>query len=242
MSRTLIAIGLLFCAAVVRAAGGAAAPDPWYDVELLVFEYKGAPGDGSELWPGDPGVPDLDNVTDPVTSAVAVAETGRAPAQKRAAPPVPFQAVDSPSARMKTIEGRLARSPGYVPLLRLSWRQPIGAAPAKGVHVHGGPGIGEGVETIDGVVRLSRGRFLQAAVDLLYRKTAPDAAVTGDAFSHNMRQANVFRLQQAKRIRGGDVNYFDHPRFGAILLLTPFDNQAKKDTASGSESPGAVDE
>ena len=241
MSRTLFAIGLVVAAAVVQAAGGAA-QDPWYDVELIVFEYKGPPGDGSELWSVDPGTPDLDNAAEPVVLSGAPPDVGAPTAAKRGSPaPVAFQVLDASTFKLKAVEGRLERSTAYAPLLHVAWRQPISSAPAKGVRVHGGPGAGEGVDTIDGVVRLSRGRFLQAGIDLLYRKPGGEA-VTGDASSHNMRQANVFRLQQAKRIRGGETTYFDHPRFGALLLLTPFDAQAKKATANGSEGSGAIDE
>jgi hypothetical protein len=226
MTRALILSGLL---AASLAAAAAAPPDPWYDVELIVFEYKGTSGDAPELWSADPGAPELDGAVEPVATDAAA---------PRRAGPAPFQLLDAASRRLNGLEGRLARSPDYAPLLHLAWRQPVATGTGQGVRVHGGQGGAE----VDGVVRINRGRFLAAGADLVYHEDTGRGPAAPNVFNRPPGQAEAFRLQQSRRIRSGELNYFDHPRFGAVILVTPFDAQARQDAAGGEpESAPATD-
>lgn len=72
-------------------------------------------------------------------------------------------------------------------------------------------------------MRLSRSRFLHLALDLRY--SPQGAAPAGPLFSIFGREAEsapLYRLAQSRRVRSGELNYFDHPRFGAIVMLTPY--------------------
>ena len=82
----------------------------------------------------------------------------------------------------------------------------------------------------DGTVQLSLSRYLHLAVDLIYQPTAgptnlesvneTDQAVTADTAPP---AATVFRLQESRRMRSSEIHYFDHPKFGAIALVTPYE-------------------
>jgi hypothetical protein len=233
MIRSLFALALLAPLSMAQAASRAD-QDPWYDVELIVFEYKGPPGDGSELWPDDPGNPDLADAVEPV-SPVDATSAGPSAAGRRAPAPIPFQLLDSASFKLKALETRLGRST-YRPLIHVAWRQPVGTS-SSSVHVHGGP---EGSDVINGTVKVGRSRFLQAGIDLLFHQgtVAVHETATPGVFSRNTRQADTFRLQQARRIRAGEITYFDHPRFGAIMLVTPFNAPARREAAEGGAEGG----
>ena len=30
----------------------------------------------------------------------------------------------------------------------------------------------------------------------------------------------IFQLKESRRLRSGEINYFDHPKFGLLLLIT----------------------
>lgn len=57
---TLTRAMLLFAAITLVQSANAQAP-VWYQVELIVFEYRSDTGTKTELWPDDPGAPNLDS-------------------------------------------------------------------------------------------------------------------------------------------------------------------------------------
>ena len=65
--------------------------------------------------------------------------------------------------------------------------------------------------TLDGLFRFYLSRFLHVDLDLQLRQagTIADAAPL------------VLRLREHRRIRTQDVHYFDHPRFGMLVRITP---------------------
>jgi hypothetical protein len=63
-------------------------------------------------------------------------------------------------------------------------------------------------------VTLIRERYLHLDVDLLLlRANYADGADSGPAF----------QLREKRRMRSREVHYFDHPRFGMIAVVTPYD-------------------
>lgn len=200
----------LFLLAILSLTAGAAfaadAETPsWYDVEVLVFKNNTPSGLDSEVWPVDPGQPDLTHVTE----LVPPAQTSPLPGGAQ-----PFQQLDDTALTLRSAASRLAAAPGYRPLLHLAWRQPVTAqADAPAVHVASATGA-EAAPALDGLVRVSRNRFLHIDLDLLYR---PDGTAT------------AYRLQQSRRINSGEVHYFDHPAFGLLVKLTPYDPAGQKD-------------
>jgi hypothetical protein len=220
MIRSVLTAVLLLATAAAMGAADTDAP-AWYDVEVLVFKNNSSAGD--ELWPADPGHPDLEHAVE----LVPVAQTVPLPGA-----PQPFQQLDATSFTLKTAESRLAASPSYRPLLHLAWRQSASAqADAPAVHLHTDSAGAkdesgtDGGRTLDGSIRISRNRFLHVDVDLLYRdagsRTASSGAGGGDS-------PVVFRLQQSRRINSGEVHYFDHPAFGLLVKVTPYDASGQK--------------
>lgn len=256
------AVSLSWAAATIPAP----AQDPWYEIELIVFEHGGESAQGAR-WNGEAGLPALPHGVEltraPLPFAPDIAEETPSGAPLHSSGLSAFQLLRDTELRLATAMNRLIVSQRYTPLLHVAWRQPVTAEQGfRGVHVHSGLGreeedaIGDlGLEVaaapltgaapgtlfaagpandaeanaVEGLVRLSRSRFLHLNVDLRYRK--PGARGESSLFSIFNRQpaaTELYRLQQAKRVRSGELQYFDHPRFGAIVLITPFDASARE--------------
>lgn len=222
----------------------AAAPveeDPWYEIEVIVFENVGAqsgpessefetpaPLEGVELIPAVPPAPGIAD-PDPIAAEAPGATA--------------FHMLEDSELRLRGALQRLKATPRYRPLLHTGWRQPVTAtAGFPGVRLSTAPAADSAsnaqagdqaapghapngdaaaaVQGLEGLVRLSRGRFLNLGVDLRLRQ--PGEPPRG-FFNRQAAPDRIYRLQQARRVRSGELQYFDHPRFGAIVLITPYE-------------------
>ena len=120
----------------------------------------------------------------------------------------------------------------------------LAAPPATGLGgslLEGGPA--RQAARLDGVVTVSVNRYLHLDVDLLYddaHEVAPRNNLFG-LFSlfKGPSPPHQFRMQQRRRLRSGELHYFDHPRFGMIALVTPYDYprpQAEAASEAGDEA------
>ena len=79
------------------------------------------------------------------------------------------------------------------------------------------------------MVRLYRSRYLHLEADLVYHRPAPPGAtqVAGAASTQDELAAPVptlFRMTTSRRMRSRELHYLDHPLFGLIVLVTPFES------------------
>lgn len=123
-------------------------------------------------------------------------------------------------------------------LLHAAWRQSgDNSAQAAAVILNGGKPFGAHHE-LEGTFTLSVERFLRADVNLWLSRFSNDvAAVSAQTLpnppgsisdptdgSHYVATQTVL-LKEQRRLRSGELHYFDHPRLGLILLVTPVDPQ-----------------
>lgn len=213
---------VVFCLSGVLPAY-AADQDQWYNVELIVFAQL-HPNAGNELWPANPGSPDL-------TGAQEIPTTAVPNAQLQPLPPDQFA--------MQAEEQKLAKDGNYEILLHTGWRQ-LGVPREKGIPVHihtAAPTTPDTAATasaaptalppprLDGVVELTVLRYLHLDVDLLFRGQPVAAADSiGDFFgvAPTKPEIPIYRLQESRRMRSGELHYFDHPMFGVIAMVTPY--------------------
>ena len=80
---------------------------------------------------------------------------------------------------------------------------------------------------LDGSLTLIRERYLHLAVDL---------ALTS--------AGSVYLLDETRRMRSGELHYFDNPRFGVIARVTPYgpDEAEPGDAAGGEDATTVPDE
>jgi hypothetical protein len=123
------------------------------------------------------------------------------------------QAIPAARFQLDAIEARLRNAAGFQPIAHVAWSQTASAFGTRagfslqrlGVTA---PGLG-------GLVFLERGQFLHLGMALSY---APGP-----------EEGPSYRLSEIRRIRFYEKNYYDHPGFGVIALVTP---------AQGARPPG----
>ena len=124
------------------------------------------------------------------------------------------------------IADALQRSGAYQVLVHRIWRQDAydrhSAVPYL-LHTAAGSSGRE----VDGSITLIRERYLHLSVDLTL--TSPDA---------------LYRLDETRRMRSGELHYFDNPRFGVIARVTPYesDDPVPEEDAGAAESTTVPDE
>jgi len=227
------ALAIVFCLGVFAAPSYAA--DAWYQVEVIVFAPH-HPDAGNEVWPENPGSPNLTNVFEIPTVATKDAQLRPLPADEY---------------RLKDEEQKLLGSDKYEVLLHTGWRQPgLMKEQAIPVHIHtpvaaittdGGMAPAQPAPLrLDGVMNLSLARYLHLDVDLLYRPADAQQSTGDSGFFGNSAPATpqVYRLQESRRMRSKELHYIDHPMFGVIALVTPYDMpQASADPAPTPAAP-----
>lgn len=225
-SRLLLTL-MLLAAAMTLPAANKPAPN-WYSVELIIFAYTDPQAGSLETWPANPGAP-------PWSSAQPLAPASSPPGTSFAElTPVYF--------RLDAAWQRLQRTAGYAPLLHLGWVQPaverpvaqwvrIGAPPASSVPAAtsaAAPAPTQNAPPVYGVAKLATtGPYLHFDLDLVYcgppaaHLIAPAVPATAAGAPPPVPACQPYRLAQGRKIDAGRLNYFDHPLFGALLLVTP---------------------
>jgi len=242
MRKPLVALLLCGCLggslSPARAAA-AAETRPLYNVEVIIFRNL-APLGSPEQWSsealmsGAPAAgasevadaPAAAGPTGPAPRAAATAASSVAPAATPAAtgspsPPTPARTSEhsplvrllpSASFQLTGLESRLRASGRYAPVAHVAWSQtaspwgkPIAISLAE---------LGIAVSGLSGTVALERGTFLHLDLRLDYAMQDPPAAL-------NAAPGTVFALHQVHRVRFYLRNYFDHPAFGVLAIVTP---------------------
>ena len=167
---------------------------PIYDVEIIVFRHL-SPDDGGERW----NTPDMfDGI------------------QRRSFPPDEFTELAYRLYQMKGITRALENSRDYEVLYHRAWRQlAYDKRNSVAYPVETEIEIGKR-NRVQGWVRLIRERFLHLDVDLFLTATRGQAAAGADT------RLPLFELNEKRRIRSGELHYFDHPRFGVIARVAPY--------------------
>ncbi len=212
----------------------------WYQVDVVVFRHNVESSAGGEQWPEMTELPDFGSSMDLITDLPAMAdEPGAAPGGDTATP-IAFKALERNERGLNDVERRLRNSSEYAPLLSAAWRQPsFGVGGAKRVHLsdidtraagHGAPGAGSEAAApaltprIEGTVAVRIARQMNVDVDFIY--------------DHD---GTPVRLKAARSTKLREVHYFDHPLFGVLVQVVPFD-LPEEDPAAGSSSDEPLDE
>lgn len=188
---------LLLCAllAVIVPAAAEDNPGPTYHIEIIVFRALSAQG-GAENWSAETGTA---NTVGAETSAGS--QLGHFVSTL---PPEQFQLTD--------IENKLRASGAYAPVAHAAWAQ---TASAWGTRA-GFPlqKLGVDVQGLTGTIFLERGQYLHLGMALSYAIASPPGGLGASP-------GTAFTLSESRRVRFYERNYFDHPAFGVIALVTP---------------------
>jgi hypothetical protein len=176
----------------------AAPPGPAYDIEIVIFRTRAALGQ-SENWAAE-------TTASSATVAGGESASSSGPAGRL------LTVLPASDYRLAAIEARLRTSGTYQPVAHAAWVQTATAwgAPA------GFPleSLGIDVPGLTGVVSLQRGEFLHLGMTLNYTMQDPPAGL-------NAPPGTTFVMNETRRVRFYQRNYYDHPAFGVIALITP---------------------
>lgn len=177
---------------------------PAYDVEIVIFRAKAALGQ-PENWAAETST----------GATVAGGEDSNGSGVGRLLTVLP-----SADYRLTAIASRLNTSGTYLPVAHAAWVQ---TASAWGTHA-GFPleSLGIDVPGLTGVVFLERGEYLHLGMTLNYTMQDPPAGL-------NAPPGTTFVMNETRRVRFYQRNYYDHPAFGVIALISP---------ARGPRAPG----
>lgn len=95
----------------------------------------------------------------------------------------------------------------YTVLDTVHWLQP-GVGPTQAVPMR----ITDPAGGLDGTIRVYQYQYLHADVDL---------TLTGHTVPAGASRPPTYRLVEGRRLRPKAVEYFDHPKLGVLLLVTP---------------------
>ncbi|HEU4623967.1 MAG TPA: CsiV family protein [Steroidobacteraceae bacterium] len=193
--RALAAMTLVALITILPAASQESGSANVYNIEIIVFRATQALG-GAENW----------NIQTTRTSdAGETNDTSRNVGRfVSALPPSRFQLND--------IENKLRTSGLYVPIAHVAWSQTASDWGTRaGFTVQK---LGINVEGLNGTVFLERGMYLHLGMALSYAPANPPAGMGAGP-------GTTFQMGESRRIRFYERNYYDHPAFGVIALVTP---------------------
>ena len=187
----------------------AAAPPPGpgntvYNIEIIVFRATSALG-GPEDWSAEAGARNIAGEE----SASSTAQVGHFVA-----------ALPSSAWQLGELENRLRASGLYVLVAHTGWSQTASSWGTRaGFTVQK---LGIEVPGLSGSIFLERGQWLHLGMALTYTMAAPPQGL-------GAAPDTPFIINESRRVRFYERNYFDHPAFGVIAMVSP---------AQGARPPG----
>jgi Peptidoglycan-binding protein, CsiV len=193
--RTLL-LALLATLTVALPAVAQDAAATAYHIEIIIFRANSAQG-GAENWSGEAG----SGTTVGEESSSGSSQVGHF-----------VSALAADQFQLNDIESKLRSSGAYTPVAHVAWAQTASAWGTKaGFPVQK---LGVDVPGLTGNVYLERGQYLHLGMALSYAMNTPPAGLGAGS-------GTSFSLNENRRVRFYERNYYDHPAFGVIALVTP---------------------
>lgn len=120
------------------------------------------------------------------------------------APVARYARVSTGNKTLHNIYNRLKRASAYQPFYYQSWRIPVGSGSVSlPINVSGGDA------NLQGWVKVQRGHLLHVLVDFEFSPPASGG------------EHLIYHLKEKRRVLLNDVHYLDHPKFGAVVKVSP---------------------
>jgi hypothetical protein len=163
-----------------------------YNVEIIVFRNQSGAG-GPEDWNAKSVArgPDTPDTT----------VTGRF-----------VQSIASSQQQLNAVAARLQNTTNYPPIAHFAWQQTASSWGSRaGFTV---AKLAGNVPGLTGTIYLERGSYLHLGMALNYQPASAPAGLSAPP-------GQVFNMNESRRVKFDQLNYFDHPAFGVIALVTP---------------------
>jgi hypothetical protein len=168
-------------------------PDSLYEVEIVVFQNILPELEGDELW--------VQNSSDSVIPELKEARIVSGKPSKK-------------TKLSETIE-LLNADKNYRVLAHKRWVQRVDTKSSTiPVRIKSDKGL---EQELDGTIKFYLTRFLRLDLNLLFRD------ISGATFlgQPEVFLTPVYRIDDQRRMRSNEVNYIDHPKFGALVRVSP---------------------
>lgn len=198
--------------------------EKWYRVEVLVIESKDK-GALAEQWPINPGKPSFTNAISLNTD-----------------PTADFSLLNDKELTLGRAKKRLQQN--YRLIMHKGWRQTLSdKGIAQNVRLLGGQTYGTDEYEVDGVIKLSSGRYMNVDADLLFHKPMKVVSTANAELGNSNEQSQgtahfsevlakqwqedpaarlqSFRLKESSRLKADELHYIDHPLYGIIIVVSP---------------------
>ena len=234
MKKLLIA--LLLLPALLQSAY---AKERWYQVEVIIFAQNNSDYHKSERWGADYTLPDFEG-----SRRLSASSSG----------PTAFSRLPVTDLKLGGAAAQIKRASDVKLIRHFGWLQP-GLEEKKALSVRitdAMPGSGDigsrlSPPRLDGTLRLILSRYLHLQSDLIWYDPLNEEELAAlEALSQHESEADVdenvapttfdesplnthlaYRLQQSRRMRSNEIHYIDHPRFGLIVQVTPYEGKTR---------------
>lgn len=205
--------------AIIFLLDTAARAETLYQVELIAFSRNTAEADNEENWDRQYKL----HYPERYVNLQTADGSGE------------FQPLSTDALQLNREADAIASRRSWHILLHTAWRQTADdPAHATAVVISGGKQFGVHHE-LEGTFTLSVDHYLRADANLWLSRFStgtaapsptvlpnPPGAITVNTNENSDYVATqVVVLQEQRRVRSGELHYFDHPRFGLIVLVTP---------------------
>jgi|GEM_PF-1624276 hypothetical protein len=133
-----------------------------------------------------------------------------------------FQALPTDALSLTSQAQQLERSGTFQVLDHFAWQQPV---PPRNQPQHIYLRIGD---TLQGTLAITLGRYLHTAATLWLQPDADLTLVTGENELEATQSADAKQvyalMNQSRRMRSGELHYFDHPLFGMLVQINPVEH------------------
>jgi hypothetical protein len=184
---------LVCITAALPGAQAQTAPNPRvYTVEIIVFRNMSGQG-GPEDWSVKPVARGPDKPDAPFTGRFV-------------------QSVSPAQFQLKGVAQKLQNTSNYQPIAHFAWQQTASSWGSRaGFTVAKLAGSAPG---LSGTIYLESGTYLHLGLALSYQTSNTPAGLAA-------APGTVFTLNESRRVKWDKLNYYDHPAFGVIALVTP---------------------
>lgn len=203
---------LLVVLAWLSAPAQALAAETLYQVEIIVFARDSGDSEDS--------LRSSSELRYPARTVPLGAEGGTGP----------FQALPASSFQLQREADALTQRRGFRVLTHQAWLWPS-VAPAQAIPVAIGGGRQTGSHReLEGYIALSADHFLHIDTQLWLSRFGgenadalplPPVPGTVPAADDTTAASRIFLLRELRRMRSGELHYFDHSRLGLLVQVTP---------------------
>jgi len=241
---------LLFIGSFLITTTGFAVTENQYQVEVIIFEHVTQQGIESEAWPNNPQLPSFRN-------AINLQQATNNNALNQPTQLQNYQLLPASYFHLSQETNKLQRNPNYRILLHQTWLQPIGGErSAKPIHLYGGelfnsdgsvmtndnnnllPPPSDSYWQLNGTVTISMDRFFNVKTDFLLNEPISQLPTNTQqqADNYHFQPTNIksFLLLQTRRMKSNELNYIDHPLFGILIAIYPYQATLQPQTSPKS--------